>query len=166
MAVQQDMGAQSFFQLIEILRDSILNNKLINTVTQGDISEVDLDKQSIFPLAHIIVNNAQFNSTIITYNVTVLFMDVVTEGKDSGIDITEAEIYAKDNENFVLNSMLNTGNHVTDIFNSGDKNDGNTRILRESVTAEPFKDRFENLLAGWSFTFNVETRNNINRCLT
>lgn len=166
MAVKEKMGAQSFFQLIEILRDSILDNKLINTVTQGDISEVDLDKQSIFPLAHIIVNNAQFSSTIITYSVTVMFMDIVQEGKETGLDITKSEIYGDDNENYVLNSMLNTGNHVTDIFNSGEKNDGNTRINRESVQAEPFKDRFENLLAGWSFTFNVETRNNINRCLT
>ena len=29
--------------------------------------------------------------------------------------------------------MLNSGNHVTDIFNSGSKNDGNTRIVRESA---------------------------------
>ena len=29
-------------------------------------------------------------------------MDMVTEGKDSGVDITEAEIYANDNENWVL----------------------------------------------------------------
>ena len=166
MAVNQKSRIKSFLQLIEILRDCCLDNKLINTVSQGDISEVDLDKQSIFPLAHIIVNNAQFSSTIITYNVTILFMDMVTEGKDSGVDITEAEIYANDNENWVFNSMLNSGNHVTDIFNSGSKNDGNTRIVRESVQAEPFKDRFENLLAGWSFTFNVETRNNIDRCNT
>tara|TARA_R110000787_G_scaffold9250_3_gene32589 strand:- start:762 stop:1031 length:270 start_codon:yes stop_codon:yes gene_type:complete len=89
-------------------------------------------------------------------------MDVV----HSDTTENEAVIYDNDNENFVLNTMLNAGNHVTDEFNSGNLNDGNTRIMRETVIAEPFKDRFENLVAGWAFTFQVETRNNINRCLT
>lgn len=162
MAVNEYQGARSYIDVIEILRDTALANNNINTFTVGDISEVDLDKQTIFPLAHTIVNSAQFNSTIITYNITVLFMDIVHS------DSTENEptIYSKDNENYVLNTMLNVGNHITDNFNSGDLNDGNTRIMRETVNAEPFKDRFENLVAGWAFTFEVETRNNINRCLT
>jgi len=162
MAVNEYQGARSYIDVIEILRDTALSNKNINTFTVGDISEVDLNKQTIFPLAHTIVNTAQFSSTIITYNITVLFMDIVHS------DSTENEptIYSSDNENYVLNTMLNAGNHITDMFNSGTLNDGNTRIMRETVTAEPFKDRFENLVAGWAFTFQVETRNNINRCLT
>ena len=162
MAVNEYQGARSYIDLIKALRDTCLNNRLITTVTLGDLSEVDLDKQTIFPLAHITVNTARFDSTIITYDVSILFMDIVHS------DDTDEEplIYDNDNENFVLNSMLNAGNHVTDIFNSGMLNDGNTRIKRETVQAEPFKDRFENLLAGWAFNFQVETRNNIDRCLT
>ena len=162
MAVNEYQGARSYIDVIEVLRDTALANKNINTFTVGDISEVDLDKQTIFPLAHTIVNNAQFSSTIITYDITVLFMDIVHN------DSTENEptIYSTDNENYVFNTMLNAGNHITDDFNSGALNDGNTRIMRETVRAEPFKDRFENLVAGWAFTFQVETRNNINRCLT
>jgi hypothetical protein len=162
MAVNEYQGARSYIDVIEILRDTALANNNINTFTVGDISEVDLDKQTIFPLAHTIVNSAQFNSTIITYNITVLFMDIVHSDSSEN----EPTIYSKDNENYVLNTMLNVGNHITDNFNSGDLNDGNTRIMRETVNAEPFKDRFENLVAGWAFTFEVETRNNINRCLT
>jgi hypothetical protein len=162
MAVNEFQGARSYIDLIETLRDTCLNNKLISSVSLGDISEVDLDKQTIFPLAHIMVNTAKFNSTIITYDVSILFMDIVHSDSTEN----EAVIYNDDNENFVLNSMLNAGNHVTDEFNSGSLNDGNTRIMRETVTAEPFKDRFENLVAGWAFNFQVETRNNINRCLT
>tara|TARA_R110001606_G_scaffold62989_1_gene146298 strand:+ start:273 stop:761 length:489 start_codon:yes stop_codon:yes gene_type:complete len=162
MAVNQYQGARSYIDLIETLRDTCLNNKNIKTVSVGDLSEVDLEKQSIYPLAHIMINTASFSSTIITYDVNILFMDVV----HSDTTENEAVIYDNDNENFVLNTMLNAGNHVTDEFNSGNLNDGNTRIMRETVSAEPFKDRFENLVAGWAFTFQVETRNNINRCLT
>ena len=76
MAVNQNQGSKSFLQLIEILRDCCLDNKLINTVSQGDISEVDLDKQSIFPLAHIIVNNAQFSSTSYGDQITKLLQEL------------------------------------------------------------------------------------------
>ena len=162
MAVNEYQGARSYIDLMERLRDSCLDNKSISTVTVGDLSEVDLDKQSIYPLAHIMINTANFNSTIITYDVSILFMDVV----HSDTTENEAVIYDNDNLNFVLNTMINAGNHITDEFNSGVLNDGNTRINRETVSAEPFKDRFENLVAGWAFNFQVETRNNINRCLT
>ncbi|BCV04741.1 MAG: hypothetical protein CM15mV90_060 [uncultured marine virus] len=57
MAVNQNLGAQSYLQTVEILRNELLANKNITTVTQGDISDVDLVKQTI-SLAHIIVNNA------------------------------------------------------------------------------------------------------------
>jgi hypothetical protein len=162
MAVNEYQGARSYIDLMERLRDACLNSRSISSVTVGDLSEVDLDKQSIYPLAHIMINTANFNSTIITYDVSILFMDVV----HSDTTENEAVIYDNDNLNFVLNTMINAGNHITDEFNSGVLNDGNTRINRETVSAEPFKDRFENLVAGWAFNFQVETRNNINRCLT
>tara|TARA_R110000787_G_scaffold77490_2_gene170180 strand:- start:582 stop:1070 length:489 start_codon:yes stop_codon:yes gene_type:complete len=162
MAVNEYQGARSYIELIETLRNTCLNNKSITTVSLGDLSEVDLEKQTIYPLAHIQIGSANFSSTIITYDVSILFMDIVHSDSTEN----EAVIYNNDNENFVFNTMLNAGNHVTDEFNSGILNDGNTRIMRETVTAEPFKDRFEDLVAGWAFSFQIETRNNINRCLT
>lgn len=160
MAVDQNIGAQSYIRILETLRDTLLANNNITTVTSGDISDIDLDKQTLFPLAHIVIGNASFDSQIITYQVSVLIMDIVHD------DDTEKEpnIYQNDNSIYVLNSMLNIGNHLTDDLFSGVLNDGNTFIDRSSVNAEPFSDRFENLLAGWSFNFQLTVRNNINRC--
>jgi len=160
MAVNDNIGAKSYLEIIEILRNELLLNNNITTVTVGDITEVDLDKQTIFPLAHIVVGNTSFNSTILTYDVSVLIMDIVHD------DITEGEpnIYKNDNELYVLNTMFNIGNHLTDKLFNGSLYDGNTFVDRSSVSAQPFKDRFENLLAGWSFNFQLTVRNNIDRC--
>lgn len=160
MAINQNIGAQSYLQIIEILRDELLSNNNITTVSVGDITEIDLDKQTIFPLAHIVVGNTSFNSTIVTYDVSILIMDIVHD------DTTENEptIYKNDNELYVLNTMFNIGNHLTDKLFNGDLYDGNTFVDRSSVNAQPFKDRFENLLAGWSFNFQLTVRNNIDRC--
>lgn len=160
MAINQNIGPQSYLQIIEILRNELLANNNITTVTTGNISDIDLDKQTIFPLAHLVVGNASFNPQIITYDVSILLMDVVHN------DDTEDEpnIYQDDNSMYVLNTMFNIGNHLTDALFNGDLYDGNTFVDRSSVNAEPFSDRFENLLAGWSFNFQLVVRNNINRC--
>tara|TARA_A200000159_G_scaffold60797_1_gene56308 strand:+ start:3261 stop:3749 length:489 start_codon:yes stop_codon:yes gene_type:complete len=160
MAVNQNIGAQSYLQVVEILRNELLSNENITTVTQGDIGDVDLVKQTIFPLAHIIVNNANFSSTIITYNISILIMDMVHN--DDTTD--EPSIYQSTNEMYVHNTMLNIGNHLTDKLFNGSLYDGNTFVDRSTVNAEPFVDRFENQMAGWAFTFDLVTRNNIDRC--
>ena len=160
MAIDQNIGAQSYIRILETLRDTLLANNNITTVTSGDITDIDLDKQTLFPLAHIVIGNANFQSTIITYQVSVLIMDIVHD------DITENEpnIYQDDNSIYVLNNMLNIGNHLTDSLFTGDLYDGNLSVDKSTVSAEPFSDRFANLLAGWSFNFQLTVRNNINRC--
>lgn len=160
MAVNETIGAQSYLKVIETLRDALLEDANITTVTTGDITEVDLSKQTIFPLAHVLVDTANFESTIISYDISVLIMDIVHD------DTTEDEptIYKNDNELYVLNTMMNIGNRLTDRLFNGSLYDGNTFVERSTVTAEPFKDRFENLLAGWAFSFELTVRNNIDRC--
>ena len=162
MAINENIGAQSYLQIIQILRDELLSNNNITTVTVGDITEIDLDKQTIFPLGHIIVGNANFNSQIIQYDVSILIMDIV----HSDTTTNEPDIYKNDNLLYVQNTMLNIGNHITDKLCNGSLYDGTTFVERSSVSAEPFKDRFENLLAGWIFNFTLTVRNNIDRCNT
>lgn len=160
MAVDSTIGARTYFSVLETLRNELLRQDKVRTVTAGDITQVDLDKQTIFPLAHIIVNDVSLEPQIITYNISVLLMDIVHEDTTTN----EPLIYNNDNEEYVLNSMLHIGNYVTDRLSKGALYDGNQFVERSTVTAEPFKDRFENELAGWAFTFDITLRNNIDRC--
>lgn len=160
MAVDSTIGARTYFSVLETLRNELLRQDKVRTVTAGDITQVDLDKQTIFPLAHIIVNDVSFETQIITYNISVLLMDIVHDDTTTN----EPLLYNNDNEDYVLNSMLHIGNYVTDRLSRGTLYDGNQFVERSTVTAEPFKDRFENELAGWAFTFDLTLRNNIDRC--
>ena len=38
------------YDILEIIKDELLASPSVNTVTYGDLSEVDLDKTTIFPL--------------------------------------------------------------------------------------------------------------------
>ena len=47
-------GIRGYYQLTSTIKNQ-LQSQFTNTVTIGDISSVNLNKQDIFPLAHIIV---------------------------------------------------------------------------------------------------------------
>ena len=45
-------GIRGFYQLTETIKAQLLADINCNTVTTGDIYDVNLNKQDIFPLAH------------------------------------------------------------------------------------------------------------------
>jgi len=94
-------GIRGFYQLTETIKAQLLNDVNVNTVTTGDITEIDLSKQTIFPLSHIIVNNVITEEQYLSFNITVLAMDIVDESKEPTTDIFRGN----NNEQDVLNTQ-------------------------------------------------------------
>ncbi len=44
-----------YYSLLDTLKTHFTNDPLVNTITQGSIFNVDLGKQNIFPLVHVMV---------------------------------------------------------------------------------------------------------------
>ena len=74
-------GSEAFYRVTEKIKEFLLNSPDVKTVTYGDITQVDLNKQDMFPLSHIIVNNATLNAGVIQFNITVMSMDLVWQSK-------------------------------------------------------------------------------------
>ena len=45
-------GARGFYLLTETIKTNLLADENVNTVTTGDITKIDLSKQTIYPLSH------------------------------------------------------------------------------------------------------------------
>ena len=148
---------KEYYNLIDNIHTYLEGNNNINTVTYGDIFDVDLAKQTLFPLAHIIVNDATFNDHFISFSLNIICMDVVDEFKDNKQTLNP--IYGNDNKQDILNTMLSVVNGLQTSLRRGGMNENNYEI-NDSPTATQFEDRFENLLAGWSLTLNIEIPNN------
>ena len=58
-----------FFNVIDTLTTALKAEPFTNTVTFGDLDDVDLNKLTIFPLAHIIINTATINEETISMNI-------------------------------------------------------------------------------------------------
>ena len=150
---------KGFYNLTDKLKDALLAEPFVNTVTFGSLDDVDLNKQTIFPLSHIIVNNTTVGSKTLTFNVSILAMDIVDISKEATTDI----FVGNDNEQDVLNTQLAL---LTRIINTLQRGDLYTELyqVEGNVNCEPFVDRFENKLAGWAATFDVLVQNDMTVC--
>lgn len=152
-------GIRSFYLLTEAIEQQLLADVNVNTVTTGDIYDIDLAKQSIFPLCHIIINNVTAQENVLTFNVSVLAMDIVDESKEETTDIFRGN----NNEQDVLNTQLQVLNKLIQVLRKGTLYNDKYQ-LDGDANCEPFYERFENKLAGWSATFNVFVNNDITIC--
>ena len=150
---------QGFYNITTKIKETLALDDFVNTVTYGDIFEIDLNKQDIFPLSHFIVNNATLNGSVWQFNMSLLCMDIVDESKE---DVTD-KFLGNDNEQDVLNTQMAVINRLLELLRRGDLH---TELyqLEGSPTIEPFVDRFDNKLAGWTLTFDVLIPNGMTIC--
>ena len=81
-----NQGVRGFYQLTETIKEELLKDVNVNTVTTGDITDVNLNKQDIFPLSHIIINSVVVNEQTLDFNISVLACDIVNQSKDLTLD--------------------------------------------------------------------------------
>ncbi len=148
-----------YFYVVNTLKTYLKATPFVNTVTIGDIFAVDLTKQTIFPLNHIIINNATLGEVTMSMNISILFMDIVDDSKSEITDLWEGN----DNEQDVLNSTLTLAQKLSADLMRGSLYSSQVLILTEP-SAEPFTDRFENKIAGWTLTFDVIVPNDMTIC--
>tara|TARA_Y100000114_G_scaffold62429_1_gene57247 strand:- start:679 stop:1143 length:465 start_codon:yes stop_codon:yes gene_type:complete len=152
-------GARGFYLLTETIKTNLLADENVNTVTTGDITKIDLSKQTIYPLSHIIINNVSQEDQVLRFNISVFCMDIVDVSKEETTDIFRGN----DNEHDVLNTQLAVANKLIETLRSGDLYTTKYQ-LDGTVSCEPFYDRFENEVAGWVATMDILIPNDINIC--
>lgn len=138
------------YSIINKIKEALLEEPFVNTVTEGDIFSVDLAKRTLFPLSHIMINNASHQGNVIQFNITILLMDLLNQKDDS-------------NKVDVWNTQMELGVRIMDRLNRGNLRDDFWE-LTGNPNFEPFTERFENDLAGWALTFDVSVRNNMTIC--
>tara|TARA_B110000977_G_scaffold174724_1_gene228858 strand:+ start:267 stop:722 length:456 start_codon:yes stop_codon:yes gene_type:complete len=150
---------KGFYQVTETIKNQLLADVNVNTVTSGDITRIDLSKQTMFPLSHIIVNNVGNQDNILRFNLSVLSMDVVDISKEETVDIFRGN----NNEQDILNTQLAVLNKLVQVLRGGTLHQ-DLYQLDGTPNFEPFYDRFENEMAGWALTFDVLIPNDIEIC--
>jgi len=150
------------YDVIKTIKDFLRAHPIVNTVTFGDITQVNLNKTEMFPLSHFILGNTQLTEHTVRMTISFLFLDIVDYTKEFN---DNDEGYRQDDSNLVdvYNTQLQIANALISDLRRGDLYRDEYQLVGEPV-CEPFKDRFENELAGWSVDITIDIKNNISVC--
>ncbi len=152
-------GVRGFYQLTETIKEELLRDININTVTTGDITDVNLNKQDMFPLGHIIINSVTDDENVLNFNISILACDIVDQSKELTVD----RFVGNNNVQDILNTQLAVLNRLIQRLRKGTLYTEMYQ-LNGSPSLSPFYDRFENQLAGWTATMDIQIYNDIYIC--
>jgi hypothetical protein len=147
-----------YYNITDRLKTALLAEPFCKTVTKGGIDRVMNAKQDMYPLSHLMINNCSPNGNTLTYNVSILSMDIVDISKIETTDI----FVGNDNEDDVLNDMQLLLIRIVELLRRGDLYDEHYTL--GSASLEPFMDRFEDAVAGWTLTVDIIVPNGMSIC--
>jgi hypothetical protein len=148
------------YDILDVIKDELLTNPSVNTVTYGDITDVDLDKTTMFPLSHMLIDSANYKERTVVFDIKLLCADIV----DYNTKKSDYELfYGNDNLQDVMNTQFEVINSLIMKLMRGDLFEINYQVTTQPV-AQPFKERFSNELAGWSVDISIEIPNGISIC--
>ena len=106
---------KGFYQVTQKIKDYLLSDENVNTVTTGNLSDVDLAKQSIFPLSHLLFSNISNEDNILRFSISVISMDIVDYSKDEVIDV----FIGNSNWQDIVNTQLAVQNKLVQMLRGG-----------------------------------------------
>lgn len=147
----------------------------ISTVSVGDIFDINLEKMEKMPLLHINPTSVTTGDSELVYNFQIFVADLVSEKDDwqthQAEQLTKL-LDSKNNEQQVWNQTLDICTDIISMLRHSTQqsllgvNDINEPLYftDDQFTIEPFQERFDNLLCGWTFTIGVKVMNDFDAC--
>tara|TARA_R100000781_G_C4076818_1_gene126377 strand:- start:78 stop:587 length:510 start_codon:yes stop_codon:yes gene_type:complete len=149
---------KTFSNVIDTLKCVGEQHNQIETITTGDLFEIDLEKNTLYPLFHINPVNVVASSNQLTFNFQLFIMDLVEPDES--------------NEQYVMSDTLQIMTDIVTIFKNGEilhfYDASNTESRRyftnEDFTIEPFTERFDNSVTGWVTDLPIVVEHEYNSC--
>ena len=165
---------KDYNQTINTLKQIGVNHKQIQNVNSGDIWEIDLEKNTLFPLMFINPVNAVFGEKTTVMNFQIFVMDLVytVQQQDRSATAT-SQNQDQIQEQTVLSDCLQICQDIISTFKTGEAlyhsnigiNEDAAYFIEEGdITIEPFTERFDNAAVGWVFTIPVLLMNDYQTC--
>jgi|TARA_R110000824_G_scaffold6614_3_gene30549 hypothetical protein len=148
---------KTYNNLIDTLKELGEKHHQISTTTTGDIFDIDLEKNTLYPLMHINPINVTTASFGLTYNFQIFVMDLVEPDNA--------------NEQDVYNDVLQTCIDIISIFRNSKWQsqltldiDAPVYFTEGDYTLEPFTERFDQAVTGWVFQIGIVVANDFQSC--
>lgn len=152
-------GVEAIYRVIAAIKDELNTNPFCNKVTLGELTEIDLAKMTIFPLANITLDNVTHKENSLSFQVTITNVDIVDISKDIPTD----NIYGNDNLVYIWTNQLYVINRLVARLRESTINDYIWE-LDNDPQSDFINKEMENMLAGFQTTINLTLPNDISKC--
>ena len=143
------VGYKTFNNVIESILCIASKHKFIKQVDSGDIWQVDLEKNTTYPYFHLVTDNVQTTESEMIFNFQLVIMDLVEPGLNN-----EQQVQSDTLQILVdIVSAFKNGTIVSPIEN-GEVNP--TYYIDGDFTFNPFTERFDNAVTGWTLDLGVQ----------
>jgi len=151
-------GVEALYNLIDSLNEELLSNPFVNKVTVGRLTEIDLAKNTIFPLSHIMLNSIRHNENTLSFNFTIFNLDIVNISKEAEIGVygNDNTFYILSNQLYVINRLLSRLKQST-IYKDGWELEG-------TPDSDVIDKEMENMLTGYQTDITINVPNDISKC--
>jgi len=146
----------SLFALTDAIKNELDSNVLLNSVTYGDVDEIELLKSNKYPLAHVGISTGTISDATSDINLSIIFIQQVDDVKEQEDSFNDSELYAQ-------NNMLSAATRLVQVLKRGDLYQQGFQ-LEEDATVEFFGDRFTDRVAGVTVDMTVTIKNQASVC--
>jgi len=147
---------KTYNNIIETIKCLGNAHQQVNTVTVGDVFDIDLEKNTIYPLMHINPTSTDVGRSELTLNFQIFIMDLVEPDES--------------NEQEVLSDTMQMAIDILSLFqHSSQLNSAIEEVnieysTSETFSLEPFTERFDNSVTGWVFSLPITVMNDMQTC--
>jgi hypothetical protein len=156
----------SYYAIVQFFNNMLLNHPNVKTFTSNEVIDFDIHKQTIFPLAHLVVNDMTMAEGRMRYGVSLIVADRVANIKEDSYgptNILERDFRGLDNTLDVINSCQGV---IGDVYAYIKRNPQAMDFTIDlDVIITPFTEKGHNIVAGCQAEFFIDSPFDVNACL-
>jgi hypothetical protein len=153
-----------YYNILDFFKTIMKNHPSLNFVSQGDMFSIDTKEFPAYPLGNINITRVDLLEKNIIYTVQLTIADKVKDKNNESIGSANLQTIPFDGTDDTVDIHANTLSIMNDLL-CFTRTGVQAFEYATQPSAIPFKDNFDNGLAGWVATFNLRAHNNCDTCL-
>jgi hypothetical protein len=153
-----------YYNVLDYFKTIMDNHPSIDQTSQGDIFAFDDIQFPYYPVGNVNILAANFDEKNTDYTIQLIVADKVKLKNNESEPRTNEQVIPFEDVNDVVDIHANTLAILNDLLSFTQYSVQSFEIVN-TISNEPFADRFNNGLAGWVSVFTLRTHNDRPRCM-
>ena len=152
-----------YYNILDYWKTIMKNHPSINFVSQGDMFSIDTKEFPAYPLGNVMITKASMGEKDITYSIQITLADKVKLKNNESTGTANLQTIPFDGVDDTIDIHANMLSVMNDLICF--TRTGVNAFQFDTVQLLPFSDNFDNGLAGWVASIELEAFNSCDTCL-